>query len=155
MTTDDFPDLEATTTIKAAPAQVWAAITDVRRMADWSPQVRKTIVVGGPVKEGTRFLNVNGRSWKRWPTSAKVVTFAPHSDFAFKIVENGTVWRFLLEEVAEGETRVTQRREIPGKVGIASKALIPVALGGFETFNAELRAGMGQTLERIKGDVEG
>ena len=146
-------DLEATTTINAAPAQVWAAITDLPRMASWSPQVVKTIVLG-QVKEGARFFNINHQGWKHWPTNAKVVRFAPHSDFAFRVAENSTVWSFQLDETAEG-TVVTHRRETPTGVSALSRSLTKVAFGGQENFTDELRTGMATTLTNLKTDLEG
>lgn len=146
-------DLEATTTINAAPAQVWAAITDLPRMASWSPQVVKTVVLG-EVKEGTRFLNINHQGWKHWPTTAKVVRFTPHSDFAFRIAENTTVWSYQLEDTAEG-TVVTHRREAPTGISALSRSLTKVAFGGQESFTDEMRTGMGITLAKLKADLEG
>ncbi|TQL66346.1 polyketide cyclase/dehydrase/lipid transport protein [Nocardioides albertanoniae] len=145
-------DLEATTTINAAPAQVWAAITDLPRMASWSPQVVKTVVLG-QVKEGTRFLNINHQGWKHWPTTAKVVRFTPHSDFAFRVTENTTVWSYQLEDTAEG-TVVTHRREAPTGISALSRSLTKVAFGGEETFTDEMRAGMAVTLAKLKSDLE-
>lgn len=147
-------ELKATITIAAEPAQVWALVTDVARMSSWSPQVKRTVVLGGPVRLGTRFVNINGQGWKRWPTRAKVVRFTPHSDFAFRIAENTTVWSFRLEPV-EGGTLVKHRRETPTGISLLSKGLTALAMGGQQAFTAELLEGMSQTLERMKAELEG
>lgn len=152
--TDHSSELQATIDITASPAQVWALITDVTRMAEWSPQVVRSFVLGGPVRLGTRFVNINHHGWKHWPTNAKVVRFTPHSDFAFQILENNTIWSFQLEPTADGGTRLTQRRETPRGISLLSKALTKVALGGQEPFVAELREGMEETLQRVKADAE-
>jgi uncharacterized protein YndB with AHSA1/START domain len=148
-------DLEATTTVAASPAQVWALVTDVARMAEWSPQVVRTVVLGGPVRRGTRFLNLNHQGWKHWPTSAKVVRFEPHRDFAFRITENRTVWSFQLEPTDDGGTLVTHRRETPEGISLVSRALTAAALGGQEPFRTELLEGMRRTLARVKAELEG
>jgi uncharacterized protein YndB with AHSA1/START domain len=148
-------DLEASTTVAAPPAQVWALVTDVARMAEWSPQVVRTIVLGAPLRLGTRFVNLNHQGWKHWPTSATVVRFEPHRDFAFRITENRTVWSFLLEPTAGGGTRITHRRETPHGVSALSRTLVGVALGGQERFLAELRRGMERTLARIAVELDG
>jgi len=153
-TTDAQPDLFASTTIAASPAQVWALVTDVRRMAEWSPQVRRTFVVGGPLRLGTRFVNINQDGWKHWPTSAKVVRFSPHTDFAFRITENRTIWSFSLAPTEDGGTEVTQRRETPDGIAPISGALVRVALGGQQKFRADLVAGMQETLARMKAELE-
>lgn len=146
-------ELEATLTIDATPAQVWAMVTDVARMSSWSPQVVRTVVFGHPVQLGTRFLNINHQGWKHWPTTATVTRFAPHRDFAFRIVENRTVWSFQLEPV-DGGTRVTHRRELPHGISGLSRGLTAIGLGGQASFTAELKAGMEQTLQRLKADAE-
>ena len=154
-TTSSPAQLEASITIAATPARVWALVTDVTRMSSWSPQVLRTFVLGGPVRLGTRFININHDGWKHWLTTAKVVRFEPHRHFAFRISENRTVWSFTLEPTAEGAgTVLTQRRETPDGISPVSNALVQLVLGGQESFLSGLRAGMAQTLERLKADAE-
>jgi len=147
-------ELKAAITINASPAQVWALVTDVARMSAWSPQVARTFVLGGPVRLGTRFVNLNHAGWKHWPTSAKVVRFTPHSDFAFRVTENRTVWSFQLVPTADG-TLVTQRRQTPDGIAPVSGLLVNLALGGQDRFVPALLEGMAQTLERMKAELEG
>jgi len=156
MTTDQQPaQLEASIEIDAAPAQVWALISDPRRIAAFSPQVVKTFVRGGdPVTKGTKFLNINHRGPVVWPTQAMVVRCEPHSEFAFKIKENYTIWAFTLEPTANGGTRVTQRRETPKGISTLSTRATAIALGGVPKFTGELQEGMYKTLERIKAAAE-
>ncbi|MCW2768101.1 MAG: hypothetical protein JWO11_4060 [Nocardioides sp.] len=155
MTTQTPAQLEATIEIAAPPAKVWSLVTDVKRMASWSPQVVKTVVRGGgPVANGTKFFNVNRRGPLFWPTQSMVVRFEPHSDFAFRIRENHTIWSFALERTADGGTRVTQRRETPEGISNVSLSLTKTVLGGISKFTDELGEGMRQTLERIKAEAE-
>lgn len=146
--------LESTVEIDASPAQVWALVTDVSRMAQWSPQVVRSTVKGGVVEQGAKFTNINRQGPLFWPTKAKVVRFEPHRDFAFRIAENKVVWSFELEPTASGGTRLTQRRETPDGISGVSMSLTKVAFGGQEKFTAALRAGMAQTLQRIKAESE-
>jgi uncharacterized protein YndB with AHSA1/START domain len=145
--------LEETVEIEAEPARVWSLVSDVARMSSWSPQVVRTFVRGRPVQLGTTFININRRGALFWPTQAKVVRFEPHREFAFRIKENWTIWSFTLEPTAGG-TRVTQRREAPDGISGVSQRLTRIALGGQATFATELRAGMRQTLERVKAEAE-
>lgn len=156
MTTDQQPArLEASIEIDAPPAQVWALVSDPRRMASFSPQVVKTVVRGsGPVTTGTRFFNLNHRGPLVWPTQAMVVRCEPHTEFAFKVKENYTIWAFTLEPTADGGTRLTQRRETPKGISSLSLGLTKVALGGVPKFTGELQEGMQQTLEKIKAAAE-
>jgi uncharacterized protein YndB with AHSA1/START domain len=148
-------ELKATITIDASPAQVWALVSDVTRMGEWSPQVVRSWVIGGPLKLGSRFVNLNQQGWKRWPTTAKVVRLVPHADFAFRITENRSIWSFQLEATPEGGTLVTHRRETPDGTSAVSNFLVKTMLGGQEAFVPELLEGMSQTLERMKAAAEG
>ncbi|WP_121254026.1 SRPBCC family protein [Nocardioides ferulae] len=154
MTETTTTELTAEIEIDAPPAAVWALVTDVRRMSEWSPQVVRSFVLGGPVRQGTTFVNLNRRGPLFWPTRAKVVRFTPHQDFAFRVAENWTVWSFQLEPTASGGTRVVQRRETPRGISGVSKGLTKVAFGGQETFTGELAEGMQQTLARVKAEAE-
>jgi uncharacterized protein YndB with AHSA1/START domain len=156
MTTTQQPaQLEASIEIDAVPAQVWALISDPARMSTFSTQVVKTFVRGkGPVTTGSTFLNLNHRGPVFWPTQAEVVRCEPHTEFAFRIKENWTIWAFTLEPTADGGTRLTQRRETPRGISRLSTSLTRVALGGVPKFTGELQAGMHQTLVRIKAAAE-
>jgi len=155
MSTDTAPaQLERSTEIAASPAQVWALVSDLPRMASWSPQVVRSTVAGGRVRQGARFTNLNRQGPLFWPTHGKVVRFEPHRDFAFRIAENTVVWSFLLEPTDDGGTRVTHRRETPDGISRLSRLLTRVALGGQTRFTEGLRDGMGQTLERLKAEAE-
>lgn len=153
--TEIDPLLEETIDVDAAPARVWALVSDLPRMATWSPQVVKTFVRGGPVQLGTRTFNINRRGPLFWPTQAKVVRFEPHSEIALRIKDNFTIWSFTLAETESGGTRITQRREAPDGLSTISIKLTKSVLGGQEVFTSELRAGMRQTLARIKAEAEG
>ena len=148
------PLLEDSIEIDAPPVAVWALVTDLPRMASWSPQVMRTFVRGGAVRLGSTMVNINRRGLLVWPTQSKVVRFEPHRDFAFRIKENHTVWSFELEPTGTG-TRLTQRRETPQGISDLSMMLTKRVLGGQERFTDELRAGMRQTLVRIRAEAEG
>ena len=143
--------LEETIDVAAPPAQVWALVSDLPRLAEWSPQVVRSFQRGsGPVQLSTRFFNVNRRGLLVWPTQSKVVRFEPHREIAFRIKDNFTIWSFTLEPIEGGGTRLTQRREAPDGISDISTKLTRMAFGGQAKFGAELRAGMRSTLGRIK-----
>ncbi|MCW2844511.1 MAG: hypothetical protein JWN22_2427 [Nocardioides sp.] len=147
--------LEETVEVDAPPATVWSLVSDVARMASWSPQVVKTFVRGGgPVQLGTRTLNINHLGLLVWPTQARVVRFEPHREFAIRVKDNFTIWSFTLEPTDTGGTRITQRRETPDGISSISRRLTDTVLGGQERFTVVLRDGMRQTLERIKAEAE-
>ena len=155
MPTQIEPSLEETVEVDATPERVWALVSDLRRMARWSPQVQRTFVRGdGTVRLGTRTVNVNRRGLLVWPTRAKVVRFDPHREIALRIKDNFTIWSFTLEPTEAGGTLITQRREAPQGISPISHRLTDAVLGGQQQFTAELRNGMRQTLTRIKADAE-
>ncbi len=146
--------LEDSIDIEAAPERVWSLVTDLPRMSSWSPQVVRTLVLDGPVRMGTRTLNLNRRGPLFWPTRSKVVRFDPHREFAFRVKDNYTVWSFSLEALPGGGTRLVERREAPQGISGISLTLTKAVLGGQDTFTAELRTGIRETLQRIKVEAE-
>jgi len=153
MTTIEAKTLEATIDMAAAPEEIWPLVSDLPRMASWSPQVLKSIQ-RGPGGVGTRTLNFNRSGWKVWPTRSKVIRFEAPREFAFRVKDNKTIWSYTLEPLADGGTRVVVRRESPDGLAPASARLQNLAMGGLARFDDEVLAGMRTTLERIKAEVE-
>lgn len=148
------PLIEESIDVAGTPAQVWSVVSDLARMGQWSPQCKKMFVFGGPVKLGTRTLNVNRRGPLVWPTSAKVVAFEPDREIAWRVAENNTVWGFEITESGDGVT-VTQRRSVAGgETTKVSAFLVDKVFGGNDDFEVELAAGMRETLGKIKRTVE-
>jgi uncharacterized protein YndB with AHSA1/START domain len=144
------PLLEHVVEIDAPPARVWALVSDVARMPEWSPQVDSVRVDADAPALGVRFTNQNSQGAAKWTTHAEIVRFEPEREVAFRIEENWAVWSFRLEPTASGGTRLTQRRETPD--GLSSYALdaTDAHLGGQVAFTAVLNAGMEQTLAAIR-----
>ena len=70
------PLLQAQVDINAPVSTVWALISDFRRMPQWSPQCR-WMRPFGPVRPGTRTLNLNRRNLLFWPTTSTVIEVIP------------------------------------------------------------------------------
>ncbi|MFY2786764.1 SRPBCC family protein [Rhodococcus sp. MALMAid1271] len=145
--------LEATIDIAASPETVWKIVSDLRRMSEWSPQCTKMKVLGGSVGTGTRTLNINRKGLLVWPTTAKVVTFEPNRELAFRVIENKTTWSYTLTPRAGGTT-VVEKREAPTGTSNVSSLLVKRFLGGIDEFDVELVEGMNTTLRRIKAESE-
>ncbi len=139
--------------IDASPAAVWAVVSDLRRMGEWSPQCRRMIIRGGEVRQGTRTINLNRQGWKWWPTRSYVKVFEPEKRLVLKTAENGTLWSYELEPTATG-TRLTEARLAPNGVSAVSNFFVGLALGGTEQFEDGLQRGIEQTLARIKAAAE-
>lgn len=144
--------LEVSTLIQASPSEVWAVVADLRRMGEFSPQCER-MLFRGPLREGTRTLNINRQGAVWWPTSSKVTELVPNERIAFSVLENRMVWSYNL--IAEGDdTVVVHRREAPRGTSALSRTLVSRFFGGEEKFERALKRGMTQTLYSIKQAVE-
>ncbi len=144
--------------IGAAPETVYALITDIDKMADFSPELVSSRWLDGATGPavGARFEAVNqlpsSRPWKNRPV---VVTFDPPREFAISRTEPfaGTVvWRYQLQPV-EGGTRLVESYEVTRPVTRVGWFIIEQLFHGWDRRSA-LRAGMNQTLNRLKEAAE-
>ncbi|MDR3663831.1 MAG: SRPBCC family protein [Mycobacterium sp.] len=149
------PSLEDSIEIAAPPAEVWAVVSDLRRMAEWSPQVESTRLRNGAqnVALGVEFTNLNSQGELKWTTHGTVVRMEPDREVAFRIEENWAVWSFRLEPTRAG-TKLTQQRETPDGISEYSLQVTDAHLGGQQVFTETLRAGMHETLAAIKAALE-
>jgi uncharacterized protein YndB with AHSA1/START domain len=146
------PLLKAEIEINAPVSKVWALVSDVSNMPQWSPQCRIMKALG-PVRPGTRTVNLNRRGMLFWPTTSVITEVVPERKFAFRIPLNTTVWSYDLEPTATG-TRLTETRHAENGVSAVSTAVTKAALGGIEPFERELLDGMNLSLQRIKAAAE-
>jgi len=142
--------ITATVEMKASPDAVWSAVSDLRRMPEFSPELRKAFVIGKP-GVGANIIGINRRKAVVWPTTSKVVRWEPGRAVAWKTRESGATWVYELEPTSGG-TAVTGRRVLP-RFTIATSMLGPF-IGGAQGHDTELAEGIRATLERIKGAVE-
>ena len=147
-------ELRAETTIAAPPAAVWAALTDLSNMSEWSPEVLAMIPLKpGGLKLGQQYLGVNRRKAMIWPTRSVVAQLEPEKALAWDTRSSGARWIYELSPEGPG-TRLVHRRPVPKKLTLLSRLFAPVALGGNDGHADELEGHMATTLERIKATVE-
>ncbi len=144
--------LRAQIDIDAPVSKVWALISDLSRMPQWSPQCRKMKLLG-PLRAGSRTINLNRRNRLFWPTTCTVTEVVPQRKLAFRVDVNGTVWSYELEPTATG-TRVVETREAPDGIKEISNFAVNRFLGGVPDFERELVEGMNLSLRRIKASAE-
>jgi uncharacterized protein YndB with AHSA1/START domain len=145
---------EATVTIAADPEQVWALVTDIRRMGEWSPENIGGRWLGrakGPAL-GARFIGFNAHGLIRWPTRCRVIECEPPDRFAFRVAESGMAWGWRLEP-ENGGTRLTQWRERVVPLNPIVKAFLATGVLGRDR-EALLVDGMHQTLGALKAHAE-
>jgi uncharacterized protein YndB with AHSA1/START domain len=142
--------IKVTVEIKATPDEVWRVVSDLGRMPEFSPELRKAFVIGKP-GVGANIIGINRRKAVVWPTTSKVVRWEPGQAVGWKTRESGATWVYELEPSATG-TAVTGRRVLP-KFTVGTSLLGPV-IGGAAGHDAELADGIRTTLERIRVTVE-
>lgn len=146
------PLLQAQVDINAPVSKVWALISDLANMPQWSPQCRRMKALG-PLRPGTRTINLNRRKFLFWPTTCTLTEVIPEKKLAFKVNQNGTVWSYELEPTDAG-TRVIESRHAENGVKAVSNATVNALFGGVTSFENELVEGMNASLARIKAAAE-
>ncbi len=144
--------LQAQVDINAPASKVWALISDFRRMPEWSPQCR-WMKPFGPLRQGTRTLNLNRRNRMFWTTTCTVVEVIPEKRLAFRVNQNRTIWTYELERNGEG-TRVIESRHAENGVTAFSNLSVNALFGGTANFEGELLEGMNASLANIKAAAE-
>jgi uncharacterized protein YndB with AHSA1/START domain len=146
------PLLQAQIDIDAPASKVWALISDFRRMPQWSPQCR-WMRPFGPLRQGTRTLNLNRRNRMFWPTTCTVIEVIPEKKLAFRVDANRTIWSYELEPNGQG-TRVIESRHAENGVSAFSSLTVNALFGGTTNFERELVEGMNISLANIKAAAE-
>lgn len=109
------PDLSVSRDIAASPEAVFAAVTDVTRMGEWSPENYANEWKDGVTEAaiGARWVGHNRNGDKEWSTEARVAELVPNERFTFECVApeyndfHFATWRFDIE-ATDGGSRVTQ-----------------------------------------------
>ncbi|MFF4322826.1 SRPBCC family protein [Streptomyces sp. NPDC001568] len=155
----------------AAPLdEVYAAISDVKRMPQWSPECVKVLLLPGKDRSRPSFIGFNRNGGRHWFTRCRVTVAEPPREFAFRVSVAGlplAIWGFQLRSPrthhshhaarAIDSTHVTQywhdlRR---GPLGAVSDLLGRVVAGTSPTARVHAnRAGMTTTLHRLKRSLE-
>ena len=147
------PLLQAEIEINAPVSRVWGLVSDLSRMPQWSPQCRMMKLLG-PLRPGTRTINLNRHKMLFWPTTSTITEVIPERKIAFRIPLNTSVWSYELEPTATG-TRLVETRHAENGVRAVSTAVTKAVLGGVDSFESELLTGMNQSLALIKAAAEG
>jgi uncharacterized protein YndB with AHSA1/START domain len=140
----------------AAPAErVWALISDVTRMGEWSPETVGATWLGravGPAP-GARFRGRNRNGRRTWTTVATVLEAEPGRSFAFRVKAGPfdvADWAYRIEPTAAGcrvtETWTDRRGRLVAALGR------PVS--GVADRASHNRATMARTLDNLAAAAE-
>ena len=146
------PVLQARIDVNAPVSTVWALVSDLKKMPQWSPQCRLMKPIGG-LRQGARTVNVNRRGVLFWPTTCRITELVPEQKLAFRVNENHTVWSYELEPTGAG-TRLVETRHAENGTTAVSNFLVNSLMGGVPNFEDELLEGMNASLTRIKAAAE-
>jgi uncharacterized protein YndB with AHSA1/START domain len=141
--------------IDAPPEKVFALVSDVTRIGEYSPETFDAEWLDGAVgpATGARFrghVKRNGRGPTYW-TTCEVVAFDPPREFAFTVMTGGrgvNTWRYTLE-ARDGGTDATESFSLADALPLRIYWLL---LGWARGRTNERN--MRTTLERIKAQVE-
>ena len=147
-------ELRAETEVAAPPERVWALLTDLSNLPDWSPElVRMVPLKRGGLRVGQWYLGINRRKAVVWPTRSVVAVLEPGRVLAWDTRSSGARWIWELSPAGAG-TRVVHRRPVPRAQTGVSRVFAPVFLGGNAVHADELEAGMAATVARLKAAAE-
>ena len=135
---------QATIHINATPDVVFALVSDVTRMGEWSPETTACEWVDGATGPtiGAKFKGTNKMGFYKWSTTPVVTEHSPGTLFAFDA--GGTEWRYSFT-ASNGGTSVTESFVITSTLS---------KLYSIGPRRAMLIRAMQQTLERIKTAAE-
>ncbi len=147
---------EVTLHVDAPPEKVWALVSDITKMGEYSPEVVEAEWLGGATGPavGARYRGHVRRN-ENWPvlywTTCEVTECTPGEVFEFAVVMGGrhvNTWRYEFRP-AEGGTDVTESFDLGDN--LFTKIWHP--LGGFLRERRN-RRDMLSTLERVKAVAE-
>ena len=151
---------EASIDIAAPPDEVYALISDITRMGEWSPECRRCTWAKGATGPavGARFRARNkGRRGPAWFNTPTVTVADPGREFAFNRSGPGIgsyTWRYVLRPIATGTgTTVTESYDVEKPLPAAMSWLTEKWVGSDDR-DADLLSGMATTLQRIKAAAE-
>lgn len=143
--------------IAAPPEVVFALVTDLDRMVEFSPELESCHWLDGATGPGVgaRFEAVNNVGRRPWRNRPVVTAYEPPTTYAVSRTEPlaGTVvWRYDLAPTEAG-TRVTESYQVTRSVSRLGWLVIERMYGGTDRAGA-LADGMAQTLARLKDAAE-
>lgn len=144
--------------VAVAPSQAYDAISDVGRMATWSPELDKTRPPRADgLKVGDDFGGTNKRGWRSWRTVSTVVEAERPKSFVFEshfMKLPIARWGYTIESTSKG-ARVTESWT-DLRVGLKGKIMWTLGLiaTGIPQRKDVVADDMRSTLAAMKKDLE-
>jgi hypothetical protein len=144
--------------INRSPADVYALITDVAKMGEWSPVCKACWWdEGDGPNVGAMFTGRNEQGERTWETRSEVIAADPGREFAWVVAEPPTRarWGYVLKAV-DGGTEVTESWELPPEGQDFFEARFPGEGAAQVATRADTaEKGIPETLAAIKKTAEG
>lgn len=155
---DMQPELSISRSIAASPEAVYAAITDVTRMGEWSPENHTNEWKDGvsQAEVGARWVGHNRNGDKEWSTESRVAELVPNERFYFECLAPAfndfhfANWGFDIE-AGDGGCTVTQHwQDLRPEAAKGDPSI-----SGVTDRAAHNQAGMEATLAGLANALEG
>jgi hypothetical protein len=106
--------VEVEVTVDKDPAVVWALVTDIARIGEWSPEcIGASWLDGGTPRPGARFEGRNRSGGFEWSTTCVVTEAERSASFEWVVLDPtcdpqhpGATWRYQLDPGLPGQTIV-------------------------------------------------
>jgi len=147
--------VSVTTEIVAPSEEVWAMVSDLTRMHEWSPESDGTTWLKGATGAvpGAAFKGTNKAGTKKWATRGTVIEAEPGRVLSFRVTVLGmkvALWSYRIEPTADG-CAVTESWDDERGAFIKLTGKAATGVGDRMTHN---RAGMEATLRNLKAAAE-
>jgi uncharacterized protein YndB with AHSA1/START domain len=144
-------------TVGVPASRVYEAVSDVHRMARWSPECFAVWVWSRRDGAPARFTGFNRRGPFVWFTSCRVVAARPGQEFTFDVTTFGmpvSRWSYRLAPAGGDSTEVTEQWQDRRRRG--GHVMGRVFTGRAANVRPQVnREGMRTTLARLKRELEG
>ena len=149
------PNIVVSRHVGATPALVFAMISDLPRMGEWSPECTGGTWSGGASGPavGARFKGTNTHGKKRWSTSVTVAVCDAPTSFAFDVSAVGmAIARWQYDIAADGDGCAVTESWIDKRNRVAK--LFGGPASGVKERDGHNRVGMEKTLEKLAAAAE-
>jgi uncharacterized protein YndB with AHSA1/START domain len=142
--------------IAASPEVVWAMVSDLTRMGEWSPENKGGEWAKGATGPavGAIFKGRNSNGKKSWSTTVKVTEFEPSKKISFALMVGPSAWCDWVWEVAPSATGTLVTHSWIDRRGKFANWL-GGKVSGVTDRASHNRANMERTLDALAGAVHG
>ena len=145
---------EARIHVDAPPERVYALVSDITRMGEWSPETVKAEWVEGATgpRPGAWFEGTNRTSRTTWTTRCCIDVAEPGRELTFTVHAGGSPssrWSYRFSPAAEGGTDVVESMEALRDRSLLQRYLRRLVTGIADR-SAHNAVTMRETLERLK-----